>query len=53
MEPLYRIEEQSTTGWHDWDKEKPDMTKEKCQELYETLLNDGINPDDLRIKRVS
>ena len=53
MEPLYRIEEQSTTGWHDWDKEKPDMTKEKCQKLYQTLINDGINPDDLRIKRVS
>ena len=53
MEPQYRIEEQSTTGWNDWDEDKPNMTKEECQKLYKTLINDGINPDDLRIKRVS
>ena len=53
MEPLYRIEELSTTGWNDWDEKKPSMSKEECQALYKTLINDGINPDDLKIKRVS
>ena len=53
MEPLYRIEEQSTTGWNDWDETKPDMTRKECQEIYNTIINDGINPNDLRIKRVS
>ena len=53
MTPLYRIEEQSTTGWSDWNEEEPSMTKEECQKLYQTLINDGMNPDDLRIKRVS
>ena len=52
MEPLYRIEELSTTGWADWNEAEPSMTKDKCQELYNSLLSDGINPDDLRIKRV-
>ena len=49
----FLVEGSETIFWHDWDKEKPDMTKEKCQKLYQTLINDGINPDDLRIKRVS
>ena len=53
MEPLYRIEEQSTTGWSDWDETKPSMSKNQCQALYKTLIDDGINPDDLRIKRVT
>ena len=53
MEPKYRIEEQSTTGWVDWDETKPDMTKEECQATYKRIIDDGINPDDLKIKRVS
>ena len=53
MEPKYRIEELSTTGWNDWDETNPDLTKEECQAIYKTIINDGSNPDDLRIKRVS
>ena len=53
MEPLYRIEEQSTTGWSDWDETKPSMSKDQCQALYKRLINDGINPDDLKVVRVS
>ena len=52
MEPLYKIEEQSTTGWHDWNEEQPALTKNECQELYDSIVNDGVNPNDLRIKRV-
>ena len=53
MEPLYKIEEQSTTGWHDWDEDKPNMTKDECMKLYNSIVGDGISPSDVRIKRVS
>jgi len=53
MEPLYRLFELSTTGWEEYDKHAPSMTKEDCQELYRELLGDGMSPDYLRIKRVS
>ena len=53
MEPLYKIEEQSTTGWHDWDETKPPLTKEDCMKLYNKIVGDGISPSDVRIKRVS
>jgi len=53
MEPLYRIEELTTTGWGDQNEKQSDMNKEQCQKLYQMLINDGINPDSLRIKRVS
>jgi len=53
MEPLYKIQEQTTIGWEDWDGSSQPMTKEDCQELYQQLLGDGTNPDDLKIVRVS
>ena len=53
MEPQYRIMEQSTTGWVDWNEKTPSMTKDECQELYQQLLGDGINPRDLKIVRIS
>ena len=53
MEPQYRILEQSTTGWVDWNEKTPSMTKDECQELYQQLLGDGINPRDLKIVRIS
>tara|TARA_A100001011_G_scaffold310927_1_gene327808 strand:+ start:8754 stop:8894 length:141 start_codon:yes stop_codon:yes gene_type:complete len=45
--------EQSTTGWVDWNEQTPSMTKEDCQELYRSLLGDGMNPQDIKIVRVS
>ena len=53
MEPKYRIIEQSTTGWNDWDEKQPALSKDECQKLYQTIINDGVSPNDLRIKRVS
>ena len=53
MEPQYRILEQSTTGWVDWNAQTPSMSKADCQELYNSLLGDGISPSDLKIVRVS
>mgnify|MGYP001332799312 FL=1 len=53
MEPKYRINERTTVGWEDWNESTPSMNKEECQELYRNLLGDGMNPDDLKIVRVS
>tara|TARA_B100000963_G_scaffold207056_1_gene180329 strand:- start:152 stop:313 length:162 start_codon:yes stop_codon:yes gene_type:complete len=52
MEPQYRILEQTTIGWVDYDPNAPNMDKEDCQQLYKSLVGDGINPRDLKIKRV-
>ena len=53
MEPQYRILEQSTTGWVDWDPTAPSMTREDGSELYQELLGDGTAPQALKIVRVS
>ena len=53
MEPKYRLMELTTIGWEDWNEKTPDMNKEQCQELYQGLIGDGINPDDLKIVRVA
>ena len=46
---LYKIEEESTSGWHEC---KTNLTKEECKEIYDQLLNKGINPKRLKITRV-
>jgi len=53
MEPQYRIQEMSTTGWHDWNDQTPSMSKEDCQKLFQGLIGDGMNPNHLKIVRVS
>ena len=53
MEPQYRIQEQTTTGWEDWNEQTPSMNKEECKELFQNLIGDGYNPNRLKIVRVS
>jgi hypothetical protein len=48
--PLYKIEEESTSGWH---VVKTFLTKKECKEEYTKLLNDGVNPKRIKISRVS
>tara|TARA_B100001559_G_C16350676_1_gene552528 strand:+ start:773 stop:928 length:156 start_codon:yes stop_codon:yes gene_type:complete len=48
--PLYKIEEESTSGWHEV---KTSLTKEECKIEYDNLLNDGINPKRIKITRIS
>ena len=48
--PLYKIEEESTTGW---EIVKVFLTKQECTEEYTKLLNDGISPKRIKISRVS
>jgi len=52
--PLYKIEEQSsTTGeWNIVDEDAKEMTKDKCNDYYERLLRNEVNPNYLRIVRV-
>ena len=47
---LYRIEEESTTGWETYD-ELVKLTKEQCKEKYDILISQGSNPNYLRIVR--
>jgi len=53
MEPQYRIQELSTIGWTDYNEKTPSMTKEDCQQLFQSLVFDGYNPNRLKIVRVS
>jgi len=53
MEAQYRILEQTTVGWTDWNENTPSMNKEDCSELYRGLVSDGMNPEDLKIVRVT
>ena len=47
---LYRIEEESTTGWETYD-ELVKLTREDCQKIYDILIAQGSNPNYLRIVR--
>ena len=53
IEPQYRLQELSTIGWTDWNENTPSMNKEDCSDLYRGLINDGMNPNHLKIVRVS
>ena len=46
---LYRIEEESTSGWHE---HKTNLTKEECQECYENLIYEGVSPKRIKITRI-
>ena len=48
--PLYKIEEKSTVGWT---IVKTLLTRKECEEIYDGLLNEGINPKRIKITRVS
>ena len=47
--PLYKIEEESTSGWA---IVKTSLTKEECKIEYNNLLYDGVNPKRIKITRV-
>ena len=49
-EKLYRLEEEHTTGWYEVGTS---LSQEKCKELYDAKLNEGISPTRLRISRIA
>ena len=51
MEPLYHIEERTTTGWHLVDQASVPMPKDVCKTVLDDLIADGADPQDLRIVR--
>ena len=51
-EPRYQIEEEGTNGWFVIDNHT-NLTKQRCSEVYQFLLDNGTNPQRLRITRVS
>jgi hypothetical protein len=51
MEPLYRIEEESTSGWHTPEPTDVHLTKDQARERINELINLGSNPNRLRAIR--
>jgi hypothetical protein len=49
MEALYRIEEFTTTGWELIDEKEVRLTKEVCSQHIQTYINEGVNPNLLRV----
>ena len=50
-QPLYRIEELSTTGWETYEN-KTNLTKEQASQEYKLLVeHEGLNPNRLRVRR--
>jgi len=52
MEKLYRIEEETTSGWIDIDPQSDPMNQEKTSEKWKSIINSGYNPNNIRIVRV-
>ena len=46
---LYKIEEESTSGWHEY---KTNLTKEEVKSEYEFLINEGYAPSRIKITRI-
>ena len=46
----YRLEEEQTTGWY---LIADNVSQERCKELYDEKLYIGVNPQRLRITRIS
>ena len=50
MEQLYKLQEEQTVGWVDI---TGPLIKEECKNYYDANINDGTNPERLKIIRVS
>ena len=48
-EPLYKIEEEKTTGW---ELIESNLTKESTQKRYDALINDGVSPKRIKVTRI-
>ena len=48
MAQLYRIEEETTSGWHVTEPTDVKLTKEQASKRLEALLAEGYNPARLR-----
>ena len=48
MSRKYRVEQRFTTGWGLVSETSFKLTKDEAKKTLETLMSDGVNPDDLR-----
>ena len=48
MSRKYRVEQKFTTGWGVVDERAIKLSKDEAKKVLETLLAEGVNPDDLR-----
>ena len=47
-EKLYKLIEQSTTGWTELGGRYVSLTKDQCDSYIKELIGAGTNPNDLR-----
>ena len=48
MSRQYRVEQRFTTGWGLVSETSFKLTKDEAKKTLETLMSEGVNPDDLR-----
>ena len=50
MSRKYRVEQRFTTGWGLVSETSFKLTKDEAKKTLETLMSEGVNPDDLRAR---
>ena len=48
MSRKYRVDQRFTTGWGLVSETSFKLTKDEAKKTLETLMSEGVNPDDLR-----
>ena len=48
MSRKYRVEQKFTTGWGVVDERAIKLSKDEAKKVLEELMNEGVNPDELR-----
>ena len=48
MSRKYRVEQRFSTGWGLVSETSFKLTKDEAKKTLETLMSEGVNPDDLR-----
>jgi len=51
MEARYRIEEETTTGWNLVEQSYVNLKKEQAQSILVKLMQQGYNPQRMRVVR--
>lgn len=50
-EILYRIEFEYTNGWNLISESAHSLTKQECDQLLKSYLNQGYNPEFMRVRK--
>ena len=48
MSRKYRVEQKFTTGWGVVDERAIKLTKDEAKKIWENLMAEGVNPNELR-----